>query len=177
MKTSRIIRSSASALLMAALAACANQVTKESPAPAASPAGPAAAQSQSAAPQQSSVAGSSLGNSDSVDKRSVYYDFDSYALKPEFKPVVEANAGYLKRHPGANVRIEGNCDERGSTEYNIALGQRRADGVRKMLVLAGASERQIETVSYGEEKPKARGHDEQSWAQNRRSDFDFTRTQ
>lgn len=176
MKTSHIIRSSASALLMAMLAACASQVTKETAAPIASPAGPAASQPQSATLPQGNIAGNPLGG-DSIDKRSVYYDFDSYALKPEFKPVVEANAGYLKRHPGANVRIEGNCDERGSTEYNIALGQRRADGVRKMLVVAGASERQIETVSYGEEKPKATGHDEQSWAQNRRSDFDYTRTQ
>lgn len=176
MKTSHIIKLSASALLTAMLAACASQVTQEAPAPTASPASPAS-QPQSATLPQGSVAGNALGGSDSIDKRSIYYDFDSYALRPEFEPVVETNADYLKRHPGANVRIEGNCDERGSTEYNIALGQRRADGVKKMLVLAGASERQIDTVSYGEEKPKAHGHDEQSWAQNRRSDFDYTRTQ
>ena len=79
--------------------------------------------------------------------------------------------------PGANVVIEGNCDERGSREYNLALGQRRADGVRKMMVLLGASTQQIETISFGEEKPKAAGHDESSWSQNRRSDIVYKREQ
>lgn len=175
MRSAQFIRSAAGAILLSTLCACANQVSK--PEATSANAGPAGSQTQSgAAQQQNAASGSPLGAGQApIDKRSVYYDFDSYALKSEYKPVVEANAAYLKQHPGANVRIEGNCDERGSTEYNIALGQRRADGVKTMLVLAGVSERQVETVSYGEEKPKAVGHDEQSWAQNRRSDFDYIR--
>lgn len=174
MKTTRVVEVAVSAFLLAMLSACASQVTK--PEAAAPSAAAPASQTQSGGTQQESVSGSQLGTTGAViDKRSVYYDFDSYALKSEYKPVVEANASYLKQHPQANVRIEGNCDERGSSEYNIALGQRRADSVKKMLELAGVSAQQIETVSYGKEKPRALGYDEQSWAQNRRSDFDYTR--
>jgi len=174
MRSAQFIRSAAGAILLSTLCACANQVSK--PEATSANAGPAGSQTQSGAAQQQNASENPLlAGQAAIDKRSVYYDFDSYALKTEYKPVVEANAAYLKQHPGANVRIEGNCDERGSTEYNIALGQRRADGVKKMLVLAGVPGRQVETVSYGEEKPKALGHDEQSWAQNRRSDFDYIR--
>ena len=174
MKTTKIVEAAAGAFLLAVLSACASQVSKPEAATPAMPAPPAT--SQAGGMQQQNVSGSPLGTARAaIDKRSIYYDFDSYALKPEFKPVVEANAKYLKQHPGASVRIEGNCDERGSTEYNIALGQRRADSVRKMLELTGVSGGQIETASYGEEKPKALGHDERAWAENRRSDFDYLR--
>jgi peptidoglycan-associated lipoprotein len=174
MKAPRIVEVAVSAVLLAMLSACASQVAKpEAAAPAAAP---AASGAESGGMQRQGVSGNALGAAqDALDKRSVYYNFDSYALKPEFKPVVEANAGYLKRHAGASVRIEGNCDERGSSEYNIALGQRRADSIKEMLELAGVSDAQIETVSYGKEKPRAAGHDEQSWSQNRRSDFDYIR--
>jgi len=104
-------------------------------------------------------------------QRSVYYDLDRYDIKPEFRQAIEANARYLRAHPGARVTIQGNGDERGSREYNLALGQRRAEGVRQMMHVSGAAERQMEAVSFGEEKPKALGHDEASWAQNRRSDL------
>ena len=106
-------------------------------------------------------------------KRSVYYPFDVSAVQDADKPIVVAHAKYLSEHPDRNVRVEGNADERGSNEYNLALGQRRADGVKQMLVLGGAKASQIETVSYGEEKPKATGHDEASWSQNRRSDIKY----
>ena len=109
-------------------------------------------------------------------QRSVYYDLDHYDIKPEFRQAIEANARYLRAHPGARVTIQGNGDERGSREYNLALGQRRAEGVRHMMHVSGAAERQMEAVSFGEEKPKATGHDEASWAQNRRSDFVYERT-
>ena len=104
-------------------------------------------------------------------KRSVYFALDMSAVQDSDKPVVMAHAKYLSEHGAAKLRLIGNADERGSNEYNLALGQRRADNVKKMLVLGGAKESQIETVSYGEEKPKATGHDEGSWAQNRRADF------
>lgn len=108
-----------------------------------------------------------------LSKRSVYYPFDVYVVQDADKPLVQAHAEYLSEHPNIKVRLEGNCDERGSTEYNLALGQRRADGVKKILLLGGARESQIEAVSYGEERPKATGHDEASWSQNRRTDLNY----
>ncbi|HSA89371.1 MAG TPA: peptidoglycan-associated lipoprotein Pal [Burkholderiales bacterium] len=104
-------------------------------------------------------------------KRSVYYEFDKYDVKPEYRTLVESHARWLKANPQAKIVIEGNADERGSREYNVALGQRRAESVTKMLMLLGAKADQIEAVSWGEEKPRAGGHDEQSWSENRRADF------
>lgn len=104
-------------------------------------------------------------------KRSMYYPFDVYAVQNADKPAVQAHAKYLAEHPDRTVRLEGNADERGSNEYNLALGQRRADGVKNMLILGGAKSSQIETASYGEEKPRATGHEEASWSQNRRTDL------
>jgi peptidoglycan-associated lipoprotein len=106
-----------------------------------------------------------------LSKRSIYYDFDKFDVKDEYRPLVEAHAKYLRENPGAKMLIQGNTDERGSREYNVALGQRRADGVKKMLLLLGAKDAQIESVSLGEEKPKADGSTESAWAQNRRSDM------
>ncbi|OGS92200.1 MAG: peptidoglycan-associated lipoprotein [Gallionellales bacterium GWA2_60_18] len=106
-------------------------------------------------------------------KRSVYYPFDVSAVQDADKPAVQAHAAYLRDNPNRNARLEGNCDERGSNEYNLALGQRRADGVKKMLELGGAKAGQLESVSYGEEKPRASGHEEASWAQNRRTDLNY----
>ncbi len=106
-----------------------------------------------------------------LSKRSVYFDFDSSVVKDEFKPLITAHARYLTQNPSARMTVQGNTDERGSREYNIALGQRRADAVKQMMTLRGAQSEQIETVSFGEEKPKAAGSDEQSWAENRRADI------
>ena len=106
-----------------------------------------------------------------LSKRSIYYDFDKYDIKDEYKALIEAHARYLRDNPQAKTLLQGNTDERGGREYNLALGQRRSDGVKRMLLLLGAKEEQIEAVSLGEEKPKAEGHDETAWAQNRRSDI------
>ena len=176
MKSTRAVELAVAAVMIAVLTACASQVPKpEAGATSANPSVPPAPPPQAGATGRQGVPGSSLGSSRGavIDGRSVYYDFDSYTLKGEYKPVVEANATYLKQHPQASVRIEGNCDERGSREYNLALGQRRADSVRKMLLLTGVPERQVDSTSFGKERPKASGHDEQAWAENRRSDFDF----
>jgi peptidoglycan-associated lipoprotein len=108
-----------------------------------------------------------------LSKRSIYFDFDSNVVKDEFRPVVAAHAKYLGQNRNTRVRIEGNTDERGSREYNLALGQRRADAVREMMQVLGASAGQIETVSFGEEKPRAQGGDEGSWAENRRADIRY----
>jgi len=106
-----------------------------------------------------------------LSKRSVFFDFDSNLVKDEFRPLVTAHARYLQQNPGTKMRIEGHADERGSREYNIALGQRRSEAVKQMMQLLGARPDQIESVSFGEEKPRATGHDEASWAENRRGDI------
>ena len=115
-----------------------------------------------------------LNDSSSIlAKRSVFYPFDVSVVQADDKAIVEAHASYLSKHADRNVRLEGNCDERGSDEYNLALGQRRADGVKKLLQAGGVKDNQISTISYGEEKPRATGHDEASWSQNRRTDINY----
>lgn len=106
-----------------------------------------------------------------LSRRSIFFDYDQFVVKEEFKPVVSAHAGYLSQNRNRRMTIQGNTDERGSREYNLALGQRRADAVKNMMTLLGASAAQIETVSFGEEKPRAQGSNEQAWAENRRADI------
>lgn len=108
-------------------------------------------------------------------KRSVYYAHDQYKIAPEYRPVVEAHAKYLLNHSGATIRIQGNTDEQGGREYNLSLGQRRADNVMQLMKVLGVPERQMESVSLGEEKPQAADHDETAWSQNRRSDILYDR--
>ncbi|MDR6396527.1 peptidoglycan-associated lipoprotein Pal [Herbaspirillum seropedicae] len=106
-------------------------------------------------------------------KRSVYFDYDSYTVKPEYRTVIENHAKYLVAHKDRKVIIQGNTDDRGGAEYNLALGQKRAEAVRKALVLLGVSDAQVEAVSFGKEKPKALGQDEASYAENRRADIAY----
>jgi len=101
-------------------------------------------------------------------ERTVYFDFDSSEIKGAGTDVVAAHAKYLAAHTATRVRLEGHTDERGSREYNIGLGERRAQSVRRALLLQGAADAQISTVSYGEERPAVAGHDEAAWAKNRR---------
>jgi peptidoglycan-associated lipoprotein len=104
-------------------------------------------------------------------KRSVYFEFDRSSMSDSDVAVVEAHGRYLIDHPARSVRIEGNCDERGGREYNLALGQRRADAVKERLKLLGVSTSKIETISLGKEKPRNLGHTEAAWAENRRADI------
>jgi peptidoglycan-associated lipoprotein len=103
-----------------------------------------------------------------LSKRIVQFDYDSFVVKDEYRPIVEAHAKYLQANRSARVTLQGHTDERGSREYNIALGQKRADAVKQLMLVLGATEVQIETVSFGKEKPRSDGHDEGAWAQNRR---------
>lgn len=103
--------------------------------------------------------------------RVVYFDFDSFAIKDDFRPVVESNAKALAANRQKRMTIEGHTDERGGREYNLALGQKRAEAVQKALVLLGVNEGQLESVSYGEERPAAQGSDEAAWAKNRRAEL------
>ena len=124
--------------------------------------------------QTAGVQGNPLHDPNNIlSKRSVYFDFDSNVVKDQFRPLVQAHARYMVEHRDSRVRIEGNCDERGSREYNLALGQRRAEAVKKIMTVLGAPEGRIETISYGEEKPKSQGHDETAWAENRRADIKY----
>ena len=104
-------------------------------------------------------------------KNIIYFDYDSSGIPQEYLPVVSANAAYLVKYPTARVRLEGNTDERGTREYNIGLGERRAQVVRNALLAQGVADAQITTVSYGEERPAVEGHDEAAYAQNRRVEF------
>lgn len=105
------------------------------------------------------------------EAESIYFDFDKSFIRAEYRPDLKKKAGYLKDNPNINIRIEGNCDERGTSEYNLALGERRTNSAKEFLLSLGISPDRIDTISYGEERPLASGHDEGSWAQNRRDDF------
>jgi peptidoglycan-associated lipoprotein len=124
--------------------------------------------------QQPNIAANPLTDPANVlSKRSVYFDFDSNAVRDDFRPIVQAHSKYMVDKKDTKIRIEGNCDERGSREYNLALGQRRAEAVKKTMTVLGVAESRIETVSFGEEKPANPGHDEAAWAQNRRADIKY----
>lgn len=171
-----------SALLIGVLGACASQDVKEEPK------APIEDRSATTPPKPDTGTQTSPTDRDSVDsraiganplkdpksplsKRNIYYEYDSAAIKDEFRPLIQAHAKYLAEQRSARMTVQGNTDERGSREYNLALGQRRADGVKKAMSVLGASDNQIETVSYGEEKPAASGSDESAWAKNRRAEI------
>jgi peptidoglycan-associated lipoprotein len=103
-----------------------------------------------------------------ISRRIIYFDYDSDAIRDEYRPVLEAHAAYLGEQPSLRGTLEGHTDERGSREYNLGLGERRGQAVKRVLGVLGASSSQVSVVSYGEERPAADGHDESAWAQNRR---------
>jgi len=106
-----------------------------------------------------------------LSKRTVYFAFDSYSINSEERDVIIAHAQYLSSNSGEKVTLEGHADERGTREYNIALGERRANAVRQLMTLQGVASSQIDVVSFGEERPAAQGHNESAWSQNRRVEF------
>jgi peptidoglycan-associated lipoprotein len=124
------------------------------------------------APVVTDTAAGSLAGPANVS-RIIYFDYDSYVIKPEFQSAIEAHARFLKAANGRRVSIEGHTDERGGREYNLALGQRRSEAVRRALGLLGVPDNQIEAVSFGKEKPVAPGSDETAWAQNRRAEIAY----
>jgi peptidoglycan-associated lipoprotein len=182
----RLIGSIALAVL---LAACSSKQVKEEPKAAVEEKSPAAvtqpAKSSSAdtAPvTDSSATATAMTDASSsmnplkdpnniLSKRTVFFDFDKDEVKAEFRPLVEAHAKYLVQHPEARLVLQGSADDRGSREYNLALGQRRAVAVKKVMNVLGASDKQIETVSYGEEKGRCSEQNEACWSQNRRTDI------
>jgi peptidoglycan-associated lipoprotein len=165
-------------VIAAAAAACASKETRDT--------GPAVTDRSTAVPSTSASSGASSTQrqtpsqpvTGSVDgrelaKRSVYFEFDSNSVSDQYRGLVTAHSRNMTDKRDTRMRIEGNCDERGSREYNLALGQRRAEAVKKLITVLGVSDGRIETTSYGEEKPVAQGHDESAWAQNRRADIKY----
>jgi peptidoglycan-associated lipoprotein len=177
MKTTRLL----SLVLPALIAACASTEEQkpadqgtQSPAAATTPA-PSARGGERSGPAASTPrtpgSTSTTARTGAPGQSSVYFDYDHDEIKPQFRGVIEEHAKYLRQNPAIHARIEGNADERGSREYNVALGQRRAEAVMKALSLLGVPADRMEAVSYGEEKPRRTDHDEASWAENRRDDL------
>ncbi len=110
-----------------------------------------------------------------AQQRSVYFEFDSYVVPEQYRGLVEMHSTYLSSHPQQHIRIEGNADERGGSEYNLALGQRRSDAVARMMSLLGVNANQIEAISFGKERPRAHGNTEADYAENRRADIVYQR--
>jgi len=112
-----------------------------------------------------------LAEAEGFEPQPIYFDFDRSSIRDEARAVLEKTGSYLKENSGIHIRIEGNCDERGTNEYNLALGERRANSAKLFLVSLGISPERIRTISYGEERPLALGSSEEAWAKNRRDDF------
>jgi peptidoglycan-associated lipoprotein len=168
------------ALVAAFLAGCAStppEAPVEDKSSATDPAATASTGASTSGTTTAGVGGTASGTNPLKDpknilsKRSIYFEFDSFAVSDQYKPVIDAHAKYLAANRNARVALQGHADERGSREYNIALGQKRADAVKRMMTLLGVQETIVETVSFGEEKPKNAGHDEASWTENRRVDI------
>jgi peptidoglycan-associated lipoprotein len=158
------------AMLVAGVAACAKKNVKPPPAVEEAP--------SSTTTQQVDTTGKysrdSLDTDSCLRQRVVYFDLDRAEIKPEFQAQIACHAAFLRQFPEARVRLEGNADERGSREYNLGLGERRGNAVQSALSAAGASSSQLNVVSYGEERPVCRQHDESCWSKNRRVEIIYT---
>lgn len=169
----------ASLVLVATLAACGSNVKLQdipvedkSGSSSQADAAAAAAASRGVAPVQIGATDASAAGPVNTAKI-IYFDFDSYVVKPEFQSVIEAHAKYLTANKSHKMAIEGHTDERGGREYNLALGQKRAESVRRALGLLGVTDSQVEAVSFGKEKPVVSGFDEASMAKNRRAEINY----
>jgi peptidoglycan-associated lipoprotein len=166
-------------LISALLAACSSTPLSSPTATTAEPAKAAPSASTSSPSQpQSAVAAvvvpDYLDPNSAISKdRSVFFDFDNFSVKQQYAALIERHGKYLASNPKLAIRVEGNADERGSAEYNLALGQKRADAVVKALEVYGAKDSQLEATSWGREKPRNPGHDEAAWAENRRVDLAY----
>jgi peptidoglycan-associated lipoprotein len=170
----KILKLLTSLSLVLILAACSSQETKEGDAGDATSGTGDGGVVTSPAGALGTINGIRIDQQDSPDSvRTIYFEFDRSEVLPEFLPVLQAHGRLLASDPGKKAVLEGHADERGSREYNIALGERRAMSVRRLLLGYGASDSQIETVSYGEERPAMLGHDETAWSKNRRVEIRY----
>jgi len=163
----------------AALAACSSTPLDTAKAPVDTAQTPPPPMSSGGSTAQSTVATVTLDPLDDpkgqLAARSVFFAYDDFSVDTKYQPLVQAHGQFLQTHPQVQIRVEGNTDERGSREYNLALGDKRAQVVAKQLELMGAKPAQIEPVSYGEERPKSEGHDEAAYAENRRADIRYVK--
>jgi peptidoglycan-associated lipoprotein len=163
-------------LTLSFLAAC-STAPKAPPAPAPAPAPAPVAQVPAPAPMPAAtddaqaLAARLRQQIADLDGKSVFFDFDSFVVKSEYDATLHAQADFLKANPNSKLTVQGNTDERGGSEYNLALGQKRAEAVRKQLGVLGVPADRVEATSFGKEKPRASCHDESCWSQNRRDDF------
>lgn len=165
-----LVRILLAAMLVAGISACAKKAVKPTPPPPEEAPPPT-----STMPVESGrYSRDSLETDSCLRKRVVYFDLDKSEIKPEFGAQIACHAEYLKQFPQARVSLEGNTDERGSREYNLGLGERRGDAVQSALTAAGASPSQLNVVSYGEERPVCREHNESCWSKNRRVEIVYT---
>lgn len=160
------------------LSACSSAPKTAAPVSTPVAASPAAAPTAPAAQPQSAVAQvvvpDYLDPNNPLSKdRSVFFGYDDFSVATKYQPVVERHGKYLAQHASVQIRVEGNVDERGSAEYNLALGQKRAEATVRALRVYGVKDSQLEAVSWGKEKPRAQGHDEAAWAENRRVDLAY----
>ncbi|HMK14019.1 MAG TPA: peptidoglycan-associated lipoprotein Pal [Burkholderiales bacterium] len=159
-----------SVILLALLTACASKEAKQESQQTTQPEMGVARGTLQTFPEQAQPAPQPVAQAMPTE-RSIYFDFDKSFIKDQYRPVAQANGQYLVDNSSARVTIQGNCDERGSREYNLGLGQRRAESVKRALMALGASASNIETISFGKEKPRCTEHKETCWWQNRRSDI------
>ena len=177
----RLTRLAAVATLSAWLAACGSSVKLENAAPVADRSSSSLAGNDGAGANgvgQRAISGVQAdafkaGQAPANVARVVYFDFDSYAVRPEFNGLIDGHAKFLNGNSQRRVNLEGHTDERGGREYNLALGQKRAEAVRRALAVSGVSDSQMEAVSFGKEKPAAQGSGEEAWAQNRRVELTY----
>ena len=164
----KTVRVALVALLCVGAAACSKkqEVKPQPAAPAEQPAAPA--------PASNKYTPADLNTDACLRQRVVYFDFDKSEIKPEFQQIMACHAKYLQDRPMAQMRLEGNTDERGSKEYNLGLGERRGNAVSSALQANGASASQISVISYGKEKPVCREHNEECWSKNRRVEIVYT---
>ena len=173
MKTA--LRFMALVMLVALLAACARETTPEAPPEPPPPPAPERPVETDRLDPRDFTDPRNLDNPDSLlSQRVIYFEFDRSNVRAQFRPIVDAHAAYIRANPTARVILEGHTDERGSREYNLGLGERRGNSVQELLLAAGVSARQIEVVSYGEERPVCRESNEDCWQRNRRTEIIYT---
>lgn len=168
MNAGLIVRAAVLAVAGLFIAGCQQQVVEQ----ASSATTGAPTDGAAAAPSTATSAGDRARYADGrAVETTVYFDYDKAVIRPEFQEILAAHGSFLRDHSDKSILVEGHCDERGSREYNLALGERRGDAVRDYLVAEGAARSQIETVSYGEERPIDPGHDDGAWSKNRRGEI------
>ncbi|MDB5581247.1 MAG: OmpA/MotB [Bradyrhizobium sp.] len=159
------------AVALTAVACSSTKPAPVAPVPASAPAPAPSAEPMAVAPQGETQEQILQRIVDMLASNSIYFDYNTYTIKPEYQSVLQKDFDALKRMPPVSLRLEGNADERGSAEYNLALGQKRSEAVRQALSILGMPDANVEAVSFGKEKPKADCHDESCWSQNRRVDL------